>query len=70
MTYQKLSALIVKLEKARDEYIARYDIEPTIWDWDEYEGLQLCAGTRKMAPGKKAPRPPCMNFKRIKPEGR
>jgi hypothetical protein len=62
----KLSALIKQLEKARDDYIARHDIEPTIWEWDEYEGLQLSAGVKRKDCATYAIKP-YKNYKRIRP---
>lgn len=65
--YQMLSKVIEQLQKARDEYIAKHGIEPTIWDWDEYEGLRLCAGVKKSGDGLTTSLRPYKNIKSIKP---
>lgn len=66
MRYQKLSELIRKLENARHSYIAKHGIEPTIWEWDEYEGLQLCAGITR-GDGATYSKRPYKSYRRIKP---
>lgn len=66
MKYQKLSALILKLEKAREDYVAKYGIDPTIWEWDEDDGLQLSAGVKRDGGASTSLRP-YKSYKNIKP---
>lgn len=39
----KLKELIAQFEKARAAYIEKHGIEPSIYCFDEDEGLQLCS---------------------------
>lgn len=47
----KLKALIAKLEKARASYVRKHGCEPSVWSWDEDDGLFLCANVQKFESG-------------------
>lgn len=61
----KLNKFIQQLQKAKEAYIAKHGIEPTISSFDEFDGLTLCSKIVKNG-SLQTHKKPYMSFKKIK----